>query len=107
MPAGIQCFDETGKLIVDLSDRQLTLVGDTTISSMSGNGNTLEQTYVGIHPSNTVGYIINSQLATESNALARRVGVAIAVIAQDTYRVVSIDGLSPSLPLHIRFYKFK
>lgn len=106
MPAGLQCFDDTGKIVVDITDRQLTFAGELTLTS-TPSGQHYEGTYAGISPSNTVGYIVDEQIGTNTDPLARRKGVAVDVVAEDTYRVIGIYTISVLVPLKIRFFKFR
>ena len=107
MAAGLQCYDATGKIVVDLTDRQLTFAGELTLSSVPGGIYHYEGTYAGINPLDTVGYTIDAQIGTSSDPLTRRKGIAVDVVAENTYRVIGINYLSVLVPIKIRFFKFK
>lgn len=107
MAAGLQCYDATGKIVVDLTDRQLTFAGELTLSSVPGGTYHYEGTYAGISPLDTVGYTIDAQIGTSSDPLTRRKGLAVDVVAENTYRVIGINYISVLVPIKIRFFKFK
>ena len=113
MPQGLQCFDDTGNIVVDLTDRQLMFVKQVSLESADfNNGNKVPGTTVvwefttsGIDPINTVAYVANEQFGTADEAIrVRHGGTAVAVVAQNTYRVASF-GLD-STPHIINFYRF-
>lgn len=85
----------------------MTLVGEHTIPWINTNASSLEADFEGIDPSNTVGYILKEQIGSSSDSLSRKLGVAVAVIGVNRYRLVCIDGLGPSLPITTRFFRFK
>lgn len=113
MSQGLQCFDDTGNIVVDLADRQLMFVKQVSLESAdfnSGNkvpGTTVvwEFTTPDIDPINTVAYVAKEQFGTATQAITvRHGGTSVAVVAQNTYRVASFAlGSAPHI---INFYRF-
>lgn len=107
MPQGLQVRDETDKLIVNLTDRQLVFFGEVTLTKAPA-GQTSNQfitgTFPGISKETTVGYLDEPQIATATNRVARQLGRTVVVTGDNTYRIAAYAGYG--FPLTIYFYKF-
>ncbi|GAA5559882.1 hypothetical protein PGK08_014435 [Acinetobacter baumannii] len=115
MPQGLQCFDENGKIIVDLTDSQLTEFASLTIGEAiapldvygyfgsAGIGG--ELTLQGINPETTVGFVTGIQAGTEKNVVGMQRCI-VSITAPNKY-VLSCFEQKPSETSKLIFYKFR
>lgn len=107
MPQGLQVWDESGKLIVDLTDRQLTYFGSVTHTAVpvgQEGGKSFTGTFAGISKETTVGYLDEPQIATSTNRVGRQLGRTVVITGDNTYRISSY--VVYGFPITIYFYKF-
>lgn len=101
MPAGMQCWDETGKLIVDIGDYNCRFIGSLNVPFPA---NTYEVTagYAGITANGSFGVVV----ATTSGSGA----LSISECAVRTYdggvRIMRILPSSQAVTLTINLYGF-
>lgn len=115
MPQGLQCFNADGKIIVDLTDSQLTAfasitVGDAiapqSVSDYFGSENIgRELTLNGIAPDTTVAFVTGIQAGTERNVVGMQ-RCLISIVSPNTY-VLSCFETRPAATALIIFYKFR
>ncbi|MGK6325776.1 hypothetical protein ACMGEE_01565 [Erwinia sp. DT-104] len=101
MPAGMQCWDETGKLIVDIGDYNCRFIGVVNVSCPA-NISEVTVSYAGITANGSFGVVI----ATNSGA-----GISsISEYAVRTYdggiRVIGIFPSNRAATLAINLYGF-
>lgn len=73
MPAGLQCWDASGKLIVDIGDYNSRFLGETTVA-ISNNAASVSKAYPGLTQNGSFGVVVASSaagggFATESYAV--------------------------------------
>lgn len=107
MAAGLQCFDENGKIVVDTNDRQLVWVKDIT-HTVTVSDVILDISVPGVSPSDTlVLYEGGKQGGTETAAtLARNVSSAAYVIAENKVRVVSLSRIPIGTVITLNIFQF-
>lgn len=94
MPQGLQCFDETGKIIVDVADRQMKLVHSFNITLDSGT-QAGDYTYAGITDSTHVAIVREKALGDMNNTSPSHVlqaGCVASIYKPDTVRVSKFVG---------------
>lgn len=101
MPAGMQCWDETGKLVVDIGDYNCRFLGATGIS-YPANTAVVTGSYSGLKANGSFGVVV----ATTSGG-----GVtSIAEFAVRTYdggfRIFNISPGNAAATITINFYGF-
>ncbi|UYL86148.1 hypothetical protein [Acinetobacter phage vB_AbaM_CP14] len=107
MPQGLQAWDENGKQVVDLTDRQLTLFTTVKVRASGPNTYTEDFTLQGISPTTTVAYIETIQVGTDTSALARKDGIAATVVGENTFRLSTVIPLSYTSDYTVNFYYFR
>ncbi|WP_151827486.1 hypothetical protein [Acinetobacter oleivorans] len=115
MPQGLQCFDENGKIIVDLTDKQLTefktiTIGDAvapkSVQDYFGADRIgLPLNMSGIHPETTVAFVTGRQVGTQKNVVGMQ-RCFVSILAADTY-VLSCFEQAPLATDTLLFYKFR
>lgn len=94
MPQGLQCFDETGKMIVDVADRQMQLVHSFNIALGSGT-QAADYTYEGITDRTHVAIVREKALGVMSNSMPSHVlqaGCVASIYKPNTVRVSQFVG---------------
>lgn len=113
MPAGLQCFDASGKICVDIVDRQLTWFKDFTFG-FTYIDDYLDVSVPDIDPSNTIAILQgSSQIGTNIGGhTARHYHPLTTVVAPNVCRITvamrygnGAVGATPT-PLTISFFKF-
>lgn len=116
MPQGLQCWDASGALIVDLTDKQLTLFARITVQDAIGAGVTVSSyfgssgigsilTLNGIDPSNTVAFLGSSEVGTATNSV-NMIDATVLITAANKYVMARMER-SPAATDPILFYKFR
>lgn len=116
MPEGLQCFNAQGAIVVDLTDKHLTLFKQLTIKEAIGNitvsqyfGSTdvgAELTMMGISNQDTVAYVTPNQIGTAINTVLAMIDVAVVITGPNKYRMAIMEH-RPSDSTMINFYKFR
>ncbi|AGY48126.1 hypothetical protein Presley_59 [Acinetobacter phage Presley] len=94
MSQGLQCFDENGKSVVDVTDRQLHLVHTFSIQ-FPVNEKTVDYTYPGIKPSTHVAIVKSKTVGTYTGqypSLQQQGGHIASIYKDDTVRVSKFVG---------------
>lgn len=116
MPQGLQCFNESGANVVDLTDSQLYLFASITLAQatspktpgdyLGGGYNTpAPLTLSGISPETTVAYAAIRQAGTERTTVRMQL-ITVTIIGVDRYVISSFESVPPDDTL-IHFYKFR
>lgn len=116
MPQGLQCWDASGALVVDLTDKQLTLFARILVQDAIGAGVT-QSTYFGssgigwiitlngIHPDDTVAFLGSSEVGTAVSSPAM-LDATVLVTGPNQFVMARMER-SPALTDPILFYKFR
>lgn len=107
VPQGLQAWDESGKQVVDLTDRQLTLFTTVKVRASGPNTYTEDFTLQGISPATTVAYVETIQVGTDTSALARKDGIAATVVGNNTFRLSAVIPISYTSDYTVNFYYFR
>lgn len=115
MPQGLQCFDENGKIIVDLTDSQLMAFKSITIGDAVAPKSVqdyfgadrigLPLTMAGIHPDTTVAFVTGRQAGTQKNVVGMQ-RTYVSITGPDTY-ILSCFEQNPLATDTLIFYKFR
>lgn len=94
MPQGLQCFDENGKIVVDVADRQLRLVHTFNVQ-FPVNEKTVDYTYAGVKASTHVAIVKSYTVGTYTGqypSLQQQGGHIASIYKDDTIRVSKFVG---------------
>lgn len=98
MPAGLQCWDERGRLAVDLTDFELRYVDSGSIGIPS-NQTQITIPYFGVSPETHVVFVTSSP----PYSLAIHIGVVSGGIRAYTWYEYGLDG---SVPFGFDLYRY-
>lgn len=101
MPAGLQCWDENGKLIVDIGDYNSRFLGETSVA-IGNNAPSVSATFPGLTQNGTFGIVVASSaagggFATESYAVRTY---------NNGFTVYSTSAATPESTLTVHLYGF-
>lgn len=101
MPAGMQCWDETGKLIVDIGDYNCRFLGTTSIS-FPANTPVISGSYGGLTANGSFGVVA----ATTSGGGVFSIAEFAVRTYDGGYRVFCISANNDAATLTINLYGF-
>lgn len=96
MPQGLQCFDETGKIVVDVTDRQMHLIHTFEIS-LGSNEYYKDYVYDGITSETHIAFVRENCLGNMTQqypTLAYHGGPFASIYTPNVVRVSALSGLA-------------
>lgn len=113
MVSGLQCFNEDGNLVVDLTDRQLVWFKEVKHTLVGVTDDPIDVNVIDIDPADTVGFLWNvKQIGTETKGIfGRNFRPMVTIPRKGIVRISSVErmGNQYGLPVvfTITFFKFK